>query len=146
MANFLLFTLEGLRYALPLSAALRVVRMVALSPLPAAPPSLAGLVSLHGEVVPVIDPRPGCGLPPRAPRFSDHLLLTSADGRTLALAIDGAEEVFTGGRIKGPGRDKSPLTGAITVGGELVPILDLGRLLATTGIQPLLEGTGAAPA
>lgn len=45
---FFIFTLGKLRYALPLKAVERVVRMMAVMPLPKAPGIVLGVVNIHG--------------------------------------------------------------------------------------------------
>ena len=82
------FVLEGARYAVPLQATERALRMVAISPLPGAPQMLAGVINLHGRVVPVVDLRRRLGLPPREYGSAAHLLVVKSPRRTLALPAD----------------------------------------------------------
>jgi purine-binding chemotaxis protein CheW len=145
MSNYLLFTVEELRFALSLTAVRRVLRMVAITPLPDAPPIVAGVVDNHGMIVPVIDLRCRCGLPPRPPRLSDHLLLAAAGERILALAIDAAEEVFTL-----PDEEVTPMQrllpgarigeGAATVSDDVVLIYDLERFIPLADLSVSLGG------
>ncbi len=94
--RLVVFSIEGQRYALPLSAAERVLPMVAVSPLPQAPAVALGVVNLHGKIVPVLDIRRRFDLPPRDYGLSAHLLLARTSQRALALPVDevlGVQEV-----------------------------------------------------
>jgi len=62
--------------------------MVAVSPLPGAPPILAGVINLHGSVVPVVDLRRRLGSAPRPYGLGAHLLLVTSLRRRLALSAD----------------------------------------------------------
>jgi chemotaxis-related protein WspB len=52
---FLLFDLDGDRYALDASEIVEVLALAATRPIPGAPAWVAGMLGLHGKPVPVID-------------------------------------------------------------------------------------------
>jgi purine-binding chemotaxis protein CheW len=129
------FSLDDQRYALPLARVHRSLRVVAITPLPEAPPLVLGVVDLAGDVVPVIDVRKRLGHPHRPVRLSDHLLLADTGRRRVALLVDeargvidlGPDDVAPAGEIV-PGLD---LIGAVVkLADGLVLIHDLGRLLS----------------
>lgn len=91
--RYCLFRLGERRLALPLDCVRHAQRAAALLPLAGAPALVAGLLSLHGEVVPVIDLRPRLGLPVRALALADQLLLLQLPQRRLALWVDEVLEV-----------------------------------------------------
>ena len=64
------FSLEGQRYALPLSVVRRVVFAVQVTLLPNAPGIVLGVVDFHGDVIPVLNVRRRFQLPERAIRVS----------------------------------------------------------------------------
>jgi purine-binding chemotaxis protein CheW len=45
--------LDDRRFAMPLSAVVRVERIVAITPLPKAPEIVLGVINMHGQVIPV---------------------------------------------------------------------------------------------
>ena len=90
------FVIAEQQYALPLSAVERVLPMVAVSPLPQAPPIALGVINLHGQVIPVLDIRHRLGFPTRDYGLTAHLLVARTHRRTLALPVDevwGVQEV-----------------------------------------------------
>ena len=86
-----IFSLENQRYALHLTTVERVVRMVAVSPLPMAPAIVIGVINFHGRVIPVLDLQRRFGLPTRNYGPSATLLVARTKRRTLALPVT---EVF----------------------------------------------------
>lgn len=88
------FTLDNQRYALPLSASERVVRMVAITPLPNAPDIILGVVNFNGRVVPVINMRRRFGLPEREISLQDQIVIAHTARRPVALVADAVLDVI----------------------------------------------------
>lgn len=94
LISLLEFLLDGQRCALRVGAVERVVPMVAISPLPSAPPIAVGLINLAGAAVPVVDARRRLGFPPGDRGLSARLLVTRARHHTLALPVDEVKGVI----------------------------------------------------
>ena len=82
------FSCAGLRYALRLDSVERVEAAAAITPLPGAPPIIAGIINLHGEIVPVIDFRRRIGVDPTPLLPSHRFLITRTARRRLCLIVD----------------------------------------------------------
>ncbi len=93
--DILTFELDGQRYAFPADKIVQVVQMVAVSPLPGAPPVVEGVVNVRGKVVPVFDLRSRFGLPPRTIHPSQHLIILSGSPRLAAVRVDAAEDFIS---------------------------------------------------
>lgn len=94
--QLVVFGIDGQRYGLPLAEVERVLPMVAVSPLPEAPPVARGVINLHGRVVPVVDIRRRFDHPARDYGLTARLLVARTPRRTLALPVDealGVQEV-----------------------------------------------------
>lgn len=87
------FTLDEQRYGIPLAAVERVVRIVEITPLPAAPEYLRGVINVQGEIMPVINLRHRFGLPERPDELSDQLIIIRCRQRGFALVTESACEV-----------------------------------------------------
>ena len=98
------FTLDGQRFGLPLSAAERAVPMAAVSPLPGCPDTVLGAINVHGSVTPVLDLRRRLGLAASEYGPSAHLLLARTAKRVVALPVDGVHGVveIEPGRVAPP--------------------------------------------
>src|SRR5919202_2705220 len=92
----LLVVLGERRYGLPLGAVERVLPMAAVLALPEAGDGLLGMLNLHGQVLPVIDPHQRLGLPSPRLATEQRLVLLRASVPFL-LWVDGVEDVVAGG-------------------------------------------------
>jgi purine-binding chemotaxis protein CheW len=129
------FTLDGLRYALPLSAVVRVVRAVETTPLPKAPRIVLGVINVKGSIVPVIDLRSRFRLPTREMGCDDRLILARTPRRELAFAADGVIGVReVAGEAIAKAKAALPfaeyLHGVAALDDSLVMISDLDRFLS----------------
>jgi purine-binding chemotaxis protein CheW len=89
----LLFGIGGQRFALALDAVERVLRAVELTPLPGAPPTVAGAIDVHGAVVPVFNLRERLGLAACEVSPSDVFILARAGTRRVALWCEFVQSV-----------------------------------------------------
>lgn len=86
--QLLVFTLDGGRYGIGAREVREVVRAVAVSHLPGAPPVVLGVIGVRGALAPVFDLRRRFGLPPRGLDPSEHFVIADAAGRVVALRVD----------------------------------------------------------
>lgn len=144
MTPFVIFTLDGIRHGLPLAAAERVLPMVAVTPLPGAPDVILGVISLHGEPLPVVDIRRRLGLAPREYGVGSHLFIATTSRRRLSIPVDqvlGVEQIDAASVAKAdavaPGL--GPVAGVASLPGGLVLIHDLEAFLSLDDERTLGE-------
>lgn len=91
--RLVVFAAAGGRFGIALEATDRIVRMVAISPLPGSPPVVLGAVNVSGRVVAVVDVcrRLGLSSPPYGPE--SYLVLARTPRRRLALAVEEVQGV-----------------------------------------------------
>lgn len=94
--HLIVFVLDRQRYALPLHAVDRVVRMVAITPLPKAPDIVLGVVNYQGRVIPVINMRRRFNLPEKDIALTDQLVVAHTSRRSVALVADAVHDVIAG--------------------------------------------------
>ena len=92
--QLLVFTLDGYRYALYLSAVERVFRAVEITPMPKAPEVVLGIVNVHGRIVPVVNLRRRFRLLEREIDPSNQLILARTSIRPVALLADSVDGVI----------------------------------------------------
>jgi chemotaxis signal transduction protein len=130
------------RVALPAATVERILPMAALTPLADAPPGVAGLLDVRGEVLPVIDPRPRLDLPSPQLHPDQHLILISAGTRFL-LWLDLAEELVQVPETTVHGVETLELqrlmSGVIRLAGETVPLLSPDALDPGTIVRRAVE-------
>ena len=86
--QLVVFSLDGQRYALRLSTVERVVRSVEVTPLPAAPEIVLGLINVEGQVIPAVNIRKRFRLPETELSLSDHIIIARGLRRKVALLAD----------------------------------------------------------
>jgi len=69
--------------------------MVAVTPVPEAPPWVVGMLNLRGELVPMVDLRPRMGLAAAEPDPAAAFIVAATARRTVALLADAVREVVT---------------------------------------------------
>jgi purine-binding chemotaxis protein CheW len=136
------FTLGDQRYALPLSAVERVVRVVEVTPLPQAPDIVLGVVNVQGRVIPVVNPRRRFRLPERGIALTDQLVIAHTTRRPVALVVDAVTGVLEySGREAVGARDIVPgmeyVEGVVKLADGLVLIHDLDRFLSLDEVTAL---------
>jgi purine-binding chemotaxis protein CheW len=92
--QLVLFVIDEQRVALVLSLVERAVRVVDVTPLPAAPQSVLGIVNVRGEVIPVYDLRRRFRLPEREINLSDQLMIAKTSRHRVALLVDAVDGVL----------------------------------------------------
>lgn len=94
--EFLGFRLAGEDYAVELGQVREIVRVPPIAEVPRAPASIAGVMTVRGEVMAVFDLRRRLGLPPppaELGREARVLVLQQADG-PMGVLVDAVEEVL----------------------------------------------------
>ncbi len=86
--GLLIFTLSEQRCALSLSDIERVIRAVAIEPLPNAPGIVTGLINVRGRIMPVLDIRRLFNLPGAPIALSDQMIIARTSRRIIAILVD----------------------------------------------------------
>lgn len=86
--------IAGNPFAIPVEEVVMVLMMSRLDPLPCVSPALAGLLTLKGERLPVIDPAPLLGLPPLGAPIRDERGCFPGYPRTTRLLVVGKSDRF----------------------------------------------------
>lgn len=90
---YLGFHLGADMYGLPLPQLKEVAHLTRLRRLPGAPPSVAGLVNLRGEIVCALDARAILGLAPWMPSESAVLIALRGFGYPVGLVVDSIADI-----------------------------------------------------
>ena len=125
-------------YGLPLQQLREVARVAHLRRVPGAPPGVAGLVNLRGEIICALDVRAILGLTAAPPANSPFLLALRGFADPLGLVVDSIADIYSisSGDIEPPPATWSAERAACFVGTARVPeglmgLLDLGRIVKT---------------
>ena len=91
----LCFVIEDQRFAIPINAVRRVIRAVAVSPVPDADKLIYGMMDFHGQVIPIINLRERFNLTPKPVEVGDRFVIVNKNNKMLALVVDDVEELLT---------------------------------------------------
>lgn len=88
------FNLDDQKYALFLSAVMRIIRVVEITSLPKAPEIVLGVINMHGLIIPVFDIRKRFRLPQKEIQLDHQLIIGATSKRTVALLVDSVSDVI----------------------------------------------------
>ena len=139
MKLHVIFTLAATEYAVPVDSVLQMETFAGATAVPGAPPFVAGIVTVRGMVVPVVDLRLRFGLPPADVTLDTRLIVTESQGRVVALRVDSAREVLKLAEEKhqpAPGVIVEHSSGFVyavhSLGPRLILLVDLPKILGET--------------
>ncbi len=109
--KIILFQLDDRQLALPLNCVKRLIRAVAITPCPTLHSGMAGVINVHGQIVPVMNIREHWGLPDREISSEDLMLIVTHANRDVVIVVDGIGSILDPGEYQR--YDRSP-DGAIS--------------------------------
>jgi purine-binding chemotaxis protein CheW len=124
-----------------------------VTPIPAAPPYLKGIVNLRGIIVPVIDLRVKFGMP--EPRYDSLtvVIVLRIGAQVIGIVVDGVSDVvrLTASEVKPAPRlgavvDSSFLGGLATQDDRMILLLDIEKFLSSGELDLLHQVTEASRA
>lgn len=148
----LVFVLGGEEYGVDILKVQEIRGYEKVTPIPAAPAFLKGVVNLRGIIVPVIDMRIKFGMPePRYDSFTVVIILRVAR-RAIGVVVDGVSDVvrLAPSEVKAaPGLgsivDSGFLAGLATQGGRMILLLDIEKFLSSGELSLVSQATESAP-
>ena len=93
--RYLLFTIDGSYYALPLALALEILTMQSITKLPRVADYVKGIINLRGKVIPVLDVRKKLGIAERTDDDSNCIIVIDINDMHVGLIVDMVSEVAT---------------------------------------------------
>lgn len=135
MVSVLPFQLAAQQFAVPLDHVIRVIPMLLPTQLPGAPANIAGVVSVHGQVTPVIDLAHTCRQPEFKVELWTPMIWLRSSKRDLLVPVSSVGDIlhvepeqFIEGNH--PSIDSSMLSGILSKADKLLIILDIEALLS----------------
>lgn len=133
----IIFRVGDAEYVLPTREVVQLESFTGATPVPGAPPFVAGLVQIRGRVVPAMDLRVRFGLPV-APRILDtRVVLAEHEGRVVALIVDSSREVIA---LSPDQLEPPPQIITETTDGFVTAVARVGsRILMRLNLETLLD-------
>ena len=117
--------------AVPVEQAREVVEVGDVAPVPGAREAVLGVRNLRGRVLPVLDLAVALGLPRGRPA---RILVVEERNHSVGLAVDAVLDLIELPELTA--RENGLLTGSTLVGGDLVGVVDLDRVIALCSGPP----------
>jgi purine-binding chemotaxis protein CheW len=137
MIELLAFWVADEEYALPIVDIQEIIKLTAITLVPRVHPSVLGIISLRGTIVPVIDLRQVLALERRPATRQSRILVLRADGDPLGLLVDRVTSVV---RFEADSIEPTPrsmqrhaselLRGVGRIGQRFVIVLDVTAVLS----------------
>jgi purine-binding chemotaxis protein CheW len=128
------FRLDGDLYGVEVEHVQEVLRSQKLTRVPLAPPAVAGLINLRGQVVTAIELRERLGRPPRPQGTDAVVIVVRLHGEAVSLLVDSIADVVDvqAGDFEAPpdtldGQARELIRGAYKLDGQLLLALDVHK-------------------
>jgi purine-binding chemotaxis protein CheW len=139
MLQFATFRLGGHLFGIEVVKVQEVLRYQRMTAVPLAPPEIAGLINLRGQIVTALELRSRLGLPPRPDgRLPMNVVVRTPEG-SLSLLVDEIGDVIEvpEGSFERPpatltGPARTLVQGAHKLADHLMLVLDIERTVAVT--------------
>jgi len=149
----LVFILGGEEYAVDILKVQEIRGYEKVTPIPAAPAYLKGVVNLRGIIVPIIDMRIKFGLAEAKYDGFTVVIILRVGGRIIGIVVDGVSDVvrLAPGDVKAaPGLgsivDSGFLAGLATQGDRMILLLEIERFLSSGELNLVAQATDPAKA
>jgi len=128
------FKLEKRNYAIPLDHVDRVLRMVAVSPVPESPSWMMGVIDLQGKVIPVLNLRKRFKMPEHSIHPDNRMIVLHRKGKFYAITADEVTHVAETSQMASNYTDDMmdeniPLLGVLRENDYLIMVLDPERII-----------------
>ena len=140
--KIIVFRLGSNKFGLFLEQVYEVVQMVAVTKIPDSPQWIGGVISVHGQVVPIIDLRTRFNLLPQEIKLNTPIILTNFKKRIVGLIVDEMVGVMSFSSLSMTPPKEIEIEAAYiksfaNEGQELVMVLDMENVVE--GIEELLS-------
>lgn len=133
-SHFLLFNINGYRFAIDLFNVDRIIRSVEVTALPNAPDIILGIINVGGNIMPVIDIRKRFNFPEKAININDFVIIGHTKELPVAMVVDNVDELVEIPQKKVVSKEKilpgiSHIEGVLKLEGDIIYIHDLDKFL-----------------
>lgn len=133
--ELLTFLIENEGFALNVMEVKEIIKMREVTDVPDTQPFVRGIISLRGDIIPVIDLRVRLDIPPKPHDRDTRIVITASDDQKIGLIVDSVGQVLKipESKIEPPpplkeGIDIELLKGVCHVGDRLIVLLELPKV------------------
>jgi purine-binding chemotaxis protein CheW len=137
-AQYCTFRLDGHLFGIPVETVQEVLRQQSMAVVPLAPPEVAGLLNLRGQIVVTVDLRVRLGLPARPDGTPTVSVVVRTHEGTVSLVVDQIGDVLEPADVMSepvpetvPAALRSVVDHVCKLEGELMLVLDTDRAVSS---------------
>lgn len=144
--QFVVFKLGNEKYCIDILNVAGITECERITKVPDAPSYVLGVMSLRGDIIPIVDLKKKFKLKHVSDTEADRIILINLNDKTLGFLVDEANQVVkiqsedidpTPDILKG--KDKDYISGIGKIDGEMYIILELEKVLAEDEAQEILD-------
>lgn len=142
-SRFLIFSLCGEQYAVPLLKVKEVIALIDTTPVPYSPSYFTGIMNLRGQVISVIDLRLKLKMPKGERVAETAIIILDLSPLSLGIIVDSVESVMSvaNSEIQPPpevgGSNTAYIQGVANKDKKLILLLDLERALSVDDLKTI---------
>ncbi|MDI6871737.1 MAG: chemotaxis protein CheW [Bacillota bacterium] len=137
--QLVVFNLAGEDFGVPIAQVREIIRLVPITAIPKAPPSVLGIINLRGKIIPVISLRQRFGFPKETNDDATRIVVSELKGEIAGFVVDAVTEVLRLDEAaidlppeSASGVDAAFIKGVAKIDERLVIVLDLEKVLDFT--------------
>ncbi|MCW5828860.1 MAG: chemotaxis protein CheW [Deltaproteobacteria bacterium] len=153
IVKFVTFALGKEKFAVPVLRVKEIIAKYEVAPLPKTPQFVEGIISLRGDIIPVVDLRKRFDLPVQGRTDDTRLIVLEMDDFFVGIEVDMVFEVIkiNADHIEPPpalvaGLEADFLEGVCEIASRLITILNLDRIFSPQEKDVLSESSAEVPA
>jgi len=142
-SRFLIFSLHGEQYAVPLLKVKEVIALTETTPVPYSPQYFKGIMNLRGQVISVIDLRMKMKMPKAEASPETAIIILDLSPLSLGVIVDSVESVLAVEKqeIQPPpdvgGKDAMYISGVTRKDSKLILLLDIEKTLSVEDLRTM---------
>jgi purine-binding chemotaxis protein CheW len=142
-SRFLIFSLCGEEYAVPLLKVKEVIALTETTPVPYSPPHFKGIMNLRGQVISVIDLRAKLKMPKADGSQETAIIILDLSPLSLGVIVDSVESVLAVAKdeIQPPpdvgGANTNYIRGVTRKDKKLILLLDIEKTLSVEDLRTM---------
>lgn len=144
--QLVIFKLGNEEYGVDIMQVKEIIRTTTITKIPQVPTFVEGIISLRGEILPIIDMREKFGLPKAERTRQTRILVISLDNITIGGIVDEVTEVLRipNDAITPPppvikGINTEYLQGVGQINGRIIILLDMSKILSSNEVVQIEE-------
>lgn len=144
--QYVVFKLGVEKYGVNISGVSSINERVSITKIPDAPPTIAGIMNLRGDIIPVVDLKKRFNIRPSIKETDQRILVYKAAKREIGFIVDDASQVFrfeSGNIEPAPslivGKNRAFISGVGKYNDEIVVLLDFEKILSEEEMDALDE-------